>query len=61
MEDELLWWNTGQGPVAQGVVKLAVSLQLSQTTPSVAKHQDSRQVTSGSDGGTTVVNIHLFS
>ena len=62
VEDELLGGDTSQGPVAQGVVKLAVFFQLSQTTPSIAKHQHTRLIRQvSSRSGTTVENIHLSS
>ena len=58
--EDCLWRNTSQGPVTQRVVQFAVFLELSETTPSVAKDQDTWQVISSSRG-TTVVNIHLAS
>ena len=61
MEEELLGRNTSQGPVTQGVVELAVFLQLSPTTPSVAEDEDAREVirSTRSGAGITVVDINL--
>ena len=62
MEDELLGGNTGEGSVAQRVVQLAVLGKLSGTTPSVAKDQDTWEVSSASSSGRrTEVNINLSS